>query len=58
MDKGPEAGSGKAPWKDHSDRSSEGRGWHEVRLDALEARLGERSWGAQKPCCNFLGLYF
>ena len=48
MDKGPEAGKGKAPWKDHSDRSSEGRGWHEVRLAALEARLGGEVRGCSK----------
>ena len=29
-DKGSEAGKGKAPWKDPSDRSSEGKGWREV----------------------------
>lgn len=35
--------------KNNGDRSSEGRGRHEVRLEATEARLGERAEGALRP---------
>ena len=49
-DKGSEAGQGKAPCKDPSDRSSEGKGWREVKQVDLEARLGEKAGGAQRTC--------
>ena len=45
-----EAGKGKAPCKDPSDRSSEGKGWCEVKQVDLEARLGEKAGGAQRTC--------
>lgn len=35
-----------APWKDHGDRSSEGKGWREMRLVAMEVRPGDRPVGA------------
>lgn len=41
MGKGPDVGRGKDPWKDHGDRSSEGRGKHEMRLAARGQIVGE-----------------
>lgn len=45
MGRGPEVGRGKAPWKNRGD-SSEGRGRYEVKLVAMEARLGETAGDA------------
>lgn len=57
MGKGPEAGRGKAPWKDHSDISSEGRGWQVVWKPDWGRRQGMPEGHAEAFLVSCLAMF-